>query len=465
MVTQLAGVVVTPNEEVERPNPPFAIDTYGPTAPPMLDVIPDNTNAPPPLSQSVINDRASVANFAIPDLGIPEEEIRRTIAEGQEDQIKNKAAGIKQQKQLDDFTKLVKNMGERKQGPLNTYEQAVLWEEFQKTGKTVDPSGVIEEEYAKQYLAALTRYAKPGHWLYEAAKEDPKAVSDIVEDGVNYVAKDQYIRKNLQDLQAEAEAQGWLPWAGDVAKDVFSLGIYSQVKLHGNVKGADEALGLGTSLKGQKDALYRQDFSNFKKNFDEIITRLKEDNPSLAVQFATSMLGASRHEINAGNLGTAATAVGIPGTGSALRTAATKAGVLKEAGKAVEAVIESNVSRYATKISDSHPTGFKLDAAFARSMDEDIAVDLPHIAAAEAVGDLETAAVDKVANGVIKDFSGTGTPVSDSLETLHKIHKEQRDDINADIGTAPGARELANRLIENINTTENNTPPFCPSCI
>ena len=102
----------------------------------------------------------------------------------------------------------------------------------------------------------------------------------------------EYARTWQDNLADTVHEQGWLPYLADQAKSATQ--IYPEAKLRGLVPevGYIEGAGLNSNMKAAADYLLRiPNFEDFKSRVDPILNKLRQDNPSLAKQFADILVG------------------------------------------------------------------------------------------------------------------------------------------------------------------------------
>jgi len=387
-----------------------------------------------PLTEPVISTRSTMAHYGIYDISRTYEDIKRSIAEGKEDQLRGEVASKEDVDKADKLRKLFSDMSIRKGGPLTTKEMQGTLDEIKINKEYSDPKSIFEEKFSKRYVNTLYGVGanEPGSWWDSVVHQYPNMVAEAVDVGTSFLTKDSFLRTQIQDAQSVLDAQSWGGRAVDFGKNLLSLGIYGEVKLRGNIPGTPLTPSLGNALEEQRKALYRLPFPEFKAKVVEIADRLKVDNPSLAVEFLTSMLGMSKSDILAHNFSTAATAISVPGTGFLTRKVAEKFGVINPVKKAVADSVESAKFSY----------GAGVDALWS-----------PKVAAAAGAGDIGEAAVLHATGGLMSEMRGTNNPAKWAIEALPSVMKSQSEDVGKNFGNF---RELVNQIQDGYITAQNN---------
>jgi len=384
-----------------------------------------------PLAEPVVSTRSTMAHYGIYDTSRTYEDIKRSIAEGKEDQLRGEVASKEDVENAQKLNKTFSDMSIRKGGPLTSAEMQSVIDSIKINKEFSDPKSIFEEKFSKRYVNTLYGIgaSEPGSWFDSVSRQYPNIVAEAVDVGTSFLTKDSFLRTQIQDAQAVLDAQSWGGRAVDFAKNLLSLGIYGEVKLRGNVSDTPMTPALGNALEEQRKALYRLPFPEFKEKVVEIANRLKQDNPSLAIAFLTNMLGMSRGDILAHNFSTAATAVSIPGTGILARKSAERFGLLNPVKKAVADQVESAQFSY----------GAGVDALWH-----------PKVAAAAGTGDLGEAAVLHSTGGLLSEMRGTNNPAQWAIEALPSAMKAQSDDVGKNFGSF---REIVNRIQDAYEST------------
>jgi hypothetical protein len=107
--------------------------------------------------------------------------------------------------------------------------------------------------------------------------------------GASFLAKSEFVRTHARNAEAAINAQSSVGWGADQAKRFFPG--YLEAKMRGNVEGVGFFYGLlGSNLEKQGINLFRLPDSEFKGRLNQIMERLEEDNPTVALAFANAML-------------------------------------------------------------------------------------------------------------------------------------------------------------------------------
>lgn len=388
-----------------------------------------------PLADPAITSRAAKAAYAT---GKPADLLANSIADGTEHKTREQTSAEIDYKRQAEAHKAISEVAQRAGGPLTSQEIQTIYATLDRNKQFSNPKSVFEEEFSKKYLNILygNSPAKQGTWFDDALREVPEYVKDAVDLGTGYLAKDEYLRTKYQDVEAEANAQTWGGYFTDKAKEFGSFGLYSENKLRllGRSLGVPELKGgLGTNQEAIRIALYRLPLPEFTDKVDTLLEDLKKDNPSLAVEFVSNLLGKSNREISGANLGTALTVGLLPGTGTLVN--ATRRALMGKTNRAVEDMVRSAM--------DAGPTQDKiLSEAWIKSVGY------------KGAGNVEEAGIQTATHNLVNDLSGKTSPVQQAVETLPRFLKIQEENLRA----YPGAdgQEVANRLAEQSVTSKNN---------
>lgn len=394
----------------------------------------DTGNYVTPMPPQIASQRASKAIYGLSDQ-VPDktfQDYQDASAKGQEEELRKYVASTvdnnKQQQLQVAMTKA------------DTPEQfdAVARQVF--STKTTDPRSVLEEAFSVKYVNSIYEVngrapqdLEPYTWLNDVVKNIPDQAKAITESGIDVVRKYQYSIAKEEEAKAIKENQSWPGYIGDTAKTLFPG--YTSVKMRGNVKGTDfvgdvneeGAPGLlGANLEDQRKVLYRLPWDDYKTEYDRIFNRLKDDNPRLAAEFSHAMSGTSPSE------------QAITGLFEAVDIA-TLGSIAKGVAPAKNIVLYKQ---------------FKKAVADTAESVKNVELQAPKVAAADGVGDLKEAAIQKTTTDMVSDLGGVSDPAKRAIDGLTSNYQLHIDNWRATPGRY-GA-EISTRVEAIINNTKNS---------
>lgn len=298
--------------------PGISIDT--PPEPQQPISLDDSQSSTLPISGNVAAVRATKAQFGLPELNIAYDDYYNLIQSGNEKAVRTDAAARLDLKHATERTDLIANFARNTDSPVSLQGLDAITNTV-GTNRPVDPKSVFEDNYSRRYIETLYKVAKnqPGSWLDDAMREVPKHVEKAVEDGVSFMAKQQYLTKKYEDAH---EAYSNLATQDKVVRKLqMAMPFYFQAMMRGNVdpevyiSGGDIAKTgglLGNVLEQQRLQLIGLPYPEFKKKVDEIYENLIENNPEAAISFMAAMLGQSHAERVGANALSALEVTAIP---------------------------------------------------------------------------------------------------------------------------------------------------------
>lgn len=383
-------------------------------------------------SDEVIQQRAFKAQYGLGDiLKKSQADIYQNIYNGQEPDLRAGAAAeidYRRQKAVNDaVTQYAANKG----GPLSIDEARNLSRMVLSLQQNTDPDSIIEQAFAKQTVGELDRQAitNPNSVMADANRENPEAVAKISAHGEELLATREYMKKLKEDLQADIQDQSLGGWVVDQAK--FFIPGYEDIKLRGNVPGVGMAAGITKTgnLDEQSDKLLQMPYEKRITTIKDTVEKMRQSNPTAAMEWLDAMMGMSTFERAFYNLGTAIDISSLPIgkavlAGAKVATGIAEKSAVKEVEKATIDVIKGT--------------------------------DVPEVSRStilDSAGDLKGAAVARSTASQIAEKQGIPQATRDSVEALKSTF---RTDI-ADIKQNPGGRsqELINRITENLDNTQN----------
>lgn len=350
------------------------------------------------------------------------EELYQSLAVGEENQLRVTAASEIDKRKREISEKAIVQYTANKQGPLTREEADGIYTIIANMNEKTDPASVLEEAYAKQFMATMDRTAErnPDNVLNDAKKEDLVGVIKIQEEKSDLLTKREYAQTLSENIEDEIKNQGWVPFLADQAKMIVPL--YTDAKLRGNADvSVFASIGLGQNLEEQRKALLRLPFNEYKIELDRISKNLREDNPTIAAEFVKSVVGMSVDDVF---IKSATLPLDLAGTGIVKGSVGLgRKLIMRDIAKAAE-----DIAKEAANPNASKSTIF------------------------DAAGDLKEAAIVKATtNAVTQD---TSDATRRALESLPSVLRADLADIKANPGRA--SQELVNRIEENTNTITSN---------
>ncbi len=386
---------------------------------------------PPPLPDTA-ETRASRMKFGIGQYtNKSDREIYDMLMQGREDDMRKEAAdGVQKSKEkalFDILTSTSKDMGRG----LTPRENDYIKEAFKRVQDGTDPNTVTEQLTAENFMSELDKSdSRMADTLWgDAAKEIPDNLMNAKKIGNEFISKIEYARNQLQNMQDALEQQSTTGFIADQLKQMVPF--YTDVKMRGqnpNVGTLSGGLGLGPNITEQTRDLLRLPFKEFASKYQEILTKLKNDNPSLAYEFAKSVVGQSQSEENINSQFTMIDATILPTIAKLGR------GVLRKIN------LKNHVDQATKDIIKAATEDGKITKA----------------GVAEAAGDLEEAGVQKVTSRLLEDFNKSDVKPDVQVRALESIHSVFRAEVNKfRENTGNLSREVAARIEQRIQEADS----------
>src|SRR6266404_1606824 len=382
---------------------------------------------PPP--QPIAKQRADKFNYTFGNSGVMDAaQVYLRILRGEEPGIREEFSAYLDQQKAQQKQQMLLSAANQQGRPLDYTDVRKILDPFNPANKPSDPASVLEENYGRTYIGSIheAAAAMKDTVLDQAVKDIPEQVQPLIDKGSAVVSKMEYARTWQDNLGQEVHEQGWLPYLADQAKSLTQ--IYPEAKMRGLVPEAGGTLGagllLGNNLKTQADVLLRiPDFETFKLRVDNILNPLRQDNPSLAKQFADYLVGTTSAQRFLDSTFTAIAPLDIV-TGLKGGLALTrKVSIWNRSNQAVKNIVES-----------------------AAQAGKDIPI---KAAAAEGAGNPVEAGVIRTADKVNKTLNGTTDFFQEMVDKLPSNFRLDLDNLARDYDySRPGAlsREQMTRL-------------------
>lgn len=294
-----------------------------------------------------------------------------------------------------------------------------------------DPNSVFEDGYGTQFINALDNANQnlKGSFMDSAYLTAPAQVDAVKSAGSQTVAWRNYVGNTVQDLNAQLESQ---PWYQKAAYGAFQLTpfLYSSFQDTMLRAGHPEAGMLGDYLSSQADNLWRMPYDQRKVAFDSRINELKRTDPHLALQFANAVLGQSTSDKITNDL--FAPLDFVPFLGGMTKDAAS---LLLKRGQAI------NDARNAVK------TSVEAEAVANPAMP-------PDAKAANAAGDVNEAAKQRIVDQTVQKFEGSNNPAEEARAFLPTALRTDWNAVESNAGNL--SREQMARLKQDYVDSETN---------
>lgn len=388
---------------------------------PQVTVSEPNTTLP--LSQLEATNRANKFVIGNPKSPLGYQSAFDMLVQDREKDLREQAASQqdfqKDVEQQQAITAIVKKQGR----PLSLPESLLIKGIIGK--KQANPDTIIEENYAQEFMKTLVKTVTehPDSKLAEAMREMPEVVNSVVENGRGYKARLEMINTWSEQVKTAYEQQSYVGWGVDFLKS--SVGVYQEAKLRGQVPGETEWSGLTTNIENQWRNLMSMPFDQFASTGKQIINKLIQDNPSMAMLWLNAGKGMSRDEKLITDL--------FP-----LLEIGLASGLVKGGFNLAKRI---SMNRYANRV--------------ALDMIKSAEPEATKAAISEAAGDIQTAAIEQFSAEIA---TGNRTPVMNDLQSLLRVENLA---LNADaVGPSgpvrPWRQELVNRYQDMMNVTFGN---------
>lgn len=295
-------------------------------------------STPKPMPENIVQERSKRFSGMSQVMNRSEDYINMKLRNGQEKELRDEYATALSQRESIRRSDVIQTIAKQRGSGLNPEEIRTVM----STTPYFDPESTPETEYAKYYMQVLEKPDTFMSDVYEHANpEERDYVRKVKEASGAYLARTEQIKTFLQDAQLAAEGQSTIGFIADRAKEIATLGLYSNVKQRSNVPGVGFFNGLlGENLEKQFQQLYslpQDKFDQVMKNMRQLIT----DNPLQAVEWANSMLGQSSLEKSEKNFFNFVDIVTAPGVGLGFK--ALKGGFKTAVKTAAKDVVDQGV--------------------------------------------------------------------------------------------------------------------------
>ena len=381
-----------------------------------------NDKALPP---DIAKDRAAKAKLGLGPL-VPQSlpELQRQLEGGEEEKLRKEIAARKDVQDSITKQRIIRDMVTSNPGIATQDDVNFISNTFDRAIKSNDPKSIFEDAIAQHYTnqADRTRQANlPDTELDDVAQTMPKVYNSLKATTDTVLAKREFAITQAQNAESAIQNQSWFGFTLDMLKQAVPL--YTSAKLRGWMKNtpviaSQSGFGLGANLYDQTRELLRLPMDQYKAKFTEIMEKLTNDNPTLALTWARAVAGMSTSEEN---LNSAFEAFDIATIGPAAlklgKAALRKAGAISEAKNAMKDLAKSAEGEGS-----------------------------PAVKMAQGAGDNIEAGVQKEIESKVDQITGNAKPVREGLDRLPSYLKLDAENQRKNPGSL--GRETANRIAE-----------------
>lgn len=290
------------------------------------------------------------------------EQIRETLANGQEASLRARAAAGEDLKDEELRTQLIREKLTSRL-PSSTEGQSILYQDIKALNSfkpSNDPNTIVEKLYAQEYVRRMQEVGPEGNLmqreilaigdkrveadrkkrLEESPERNLTALKDISEQAV---MRQEVYKNHLERIEEIAKDQSWAGWGADFGKQMVPF--YSWIKTANRVAAVPGLQLQGTNLAEQAEALSHFPPSEANKILEERVTNgLAKDNPQLAVAFMNALISYSGTEEFMDNVWSVVDIAGaVSGPAKAGFKSAKAALTAKKLNKAIEEGMKTTV--------------------------------------------------------------------------------------------------------------------------
>jgi len=290
----------------------FAVNQNYP--PPMQDAFSiDTGDYQIPVSPETAAARTVRAQYGLTNiLDLPADDIKSKIQGGQEGTLRADVASQIDLKKDADSSAQITKVASDPNLDFNSKRDWVLNEIASR--KPTDPASVFEDTFAVNYTNKIytVNGANPAipkfSWLQDLISSFPDQTQQYYDLATVAVAKSVFSRQMEEDALEARKNQGWGGFAVDLAKNLSF--VYPQIKLRGQVDNRSildpstwtDGVTLAQVMDSERLRLYSLEYPAYKIEYKRIMDGLREDNPSIAHEFAHGMTGLTTNETVLSNL-------------------------------------------------------------------------------------------------------------------------------------------------------------------
>lgn len=394
-------------------NAPISVDNT-PEAPPLISVDSGNYVATPP-DPPTTERRVFKAKSGLPALDVSSADMFQQIMAGQEQRLREHAAGFADFQKNAYITQAVNDIA-RRAGPIQPDDEARLRRVIER--KMTPPDSVFEEYFSAEYVDGLRN---PKNWVpedwWKNADEDNKFRNLM--NGRDYMTRQELMRTAYEDAAAASKAQGLFSDVVDRTKELL-VPFYWQLKQRsiGDVRGL-----LGHDLEEKSREYFTMPFDKFKEQFKKDFDSINKDDPHLAMEWLQSMMGQSSDQRFMNDIFSTFDLPVIGTAGKMLSRAITGGKEALAVRRAVTSVLDTGAKQPATKA-----------------------------AMVEATGNVQEATVQQATTTVLNGMNGR--PPSATSQLFQQMHSAFNEGVASIEGGSGGLRrEFVERLTTRMEDT------------
>lgn len=257
---------------------------------------------PVPVSEDIATKRAHRAYYALGGLlSKGWDDYHEAISQGFEKDIRTESANELHQKQLQDSYKSVLEATK-----LSVPERSQAVMDAVNSVPRINANSVFEDYFASKYVDNLYseagfNYSPFSSQFADDVASNPTQIRKITEIGKDILSKRSYLEKKLDDVQEKAKNQSWFGYGVNIASDLFTLGLYGEIRPRTYGKGPILA-GLGTAEEKIWEPILNLPRDEFVAWVDKNMDHLAATDPQMAARFLQAGIGRSTEETTFDNL-------------------------------------------------------------------------------------------------------------------------------------------------------------------
>jgi hypothetical protein len=325
-------------------------------APELISLDHDNTDKPGLIGKPA-QQRAAKADFGLGSDSPGIDVLTNGIKNRTEDALRQSAAVQQDVKDRDTQLKVIREKAAN--GSQITPDDVSQMAGLSKYEPKNDPSTIWEKLYANQFVNSVMSVGSGvGNVVAQAFGKNPEYVAKNADIAHDIVMRQEIAKSAAEDTEAKVQGQGTFSWLEDQTK-MFIPG-YSWYNTINAVKGAPTSSYLkGTNVEDQISYLYTLPPSEMHKALRGALDEMSKENPSLARDFAQSVVQYSQSDKFLDNAFTVADAATVVPAGTLARGARVLGGELRGAAAIREATELGKAAQGASEATGGVKEAFK----------------------------------------------------------------------------------------------------------
>ncbi len=367
------------------------------------------------LPEEIAKARAEKASYG---LGKPIDEIYQAVQGNLEEQLRLTYANEIDGKRAQAFNTLLEEYSSQT-GGITPKQIDHLRVTLKSLENPTSVYSVFEEYYSKGAFGELEKAGDPalGSALTRARQQAPAEVQAILAAGDTALAKSQVARTIMENWHTKYQNQGIANTAGNIGKELLTMGLYGITTPRGQVQGS----GFFEGVAAQKERLDKLPVKEYANELKRITDYLGDTDPGMAYHFAKSMVGTSTKDQEFDAALTAVTLGTLPGVGA----------ILGKVGRLFGKTAAKDTAEVAGAVKDV------LKAADSPSADA--------ASITAAAGDLAEAAVKKTVQNAKEAADGSNSaPLQRAVESMDTFVRTDVADLKANPGVL--SKHFVNRI-------------------